>query len=330
MIVVSVLFVMMQTASLSSINGQLTLRVRSPQMIMGSFCNNFELFSDKFLTVLFRSPIAKITPALTVAGEEALAPKVAAFSSRGPSIDYPQVIKPDIAAPGATILAAQQDAYVFKSGTSMATPHVAGVIALLRALYPDWSPAALKSAIMTTASINDGRGMPILAQGLPRKIADPFDYGGGHINPNRAADPGLIYDIDPNDYTKFFGCIIKTSTVCDATVLPGYLLNLPSISVPDLRYPVTISRTVTNVGEVDVVYHASIESPAGVKMDVERHVLMFNAANKVITFQVKLSPLWRLQGDCTFGSLTWHNGEKTVRVPIAIRMTIHDLYADVA
>ncbi|CAO2197297.1 unnamed protein product [Urochloa humidicola] len=276
------------------------------------------------------SPVAKIEPARSVTGEEAVAPIVAAFSSRGPSIDYPEVIKPDIAAPGASILAAKGDSYALLSGTSMATPHVAGVIALLKSLHPNWSPAALKSAIMTTASITDARSMPILAQGLPRKIADPFDYGGGNINPNKAAEPGLIYDIDPIDYDKFFGCTFKKFVQCNATMLPGYHLNLPSIAIPALRRPITVSRTVTNVGEVDAVYHAATESPAGTKMDVEPSVLVFNATNKVITFQVKLTPLWRLQGDYTFGSLTWHSDQKTVRIPIAVRMTIHDFYADVA
>ncbi|KAL6616207.1 hypothetical protein ACP70R_038477 [Stipagrostis hirtigluma subsp. patula] len=276
------------------------------------------------------SPVAKIEPARTVTGEEAMVPKVAAFSSRGPSIEYPEFIKPDIAAPGANILAAKRDSYAVLSGTSMATPHVAGIVALLKALHPDWSPAAIKSAIITTASVTDGRGMPIMAQGLSRKIADPFDYGGGHINPNAAAEPGLIYDIDPNDYNHFFGCTIKTTVSCNTSSVPGYLLNLPSISVPNLRYPITISRTVTNVGEVNAVYHAEIQGPPGVKVQVEPSILMFNAANKVITFHVKLSPMWRLQGDYTFGSLTWHNEQKTVRIPMAARITIHDFYADVA
>ena len=173
------------------------------------------------------------------------------------------------------------------------------------------------------ASVTDEHGMPILANGLPRKIADPFDYGGGHINPNRAADPGLIYDIGPNDYNNIFGCIIKRSSSCNTTVAPGHLLNLPSISVPDLRYPVTVSRTVTNVGEVDAVYHVATESPAGVKMEVEPSVLVFNAANKVHTFKVKLSPMWMLQGDYMFG-------QRTVRIPVAARITIHDFFADVA
>ncbi|KAL6616206.1 hypothetical protein ACP70R_038476 [Stipagrostis hirtigluma subsp. patula] len=277
------------------------------------------------------SPVAKIEPARSITGEEILAPKVAAFSSRGPSTDYPDIIKPDIAAPGANILAAKGDSYEIFSGTSMATPHVAGIVALLKALHPEWSPAAIKSAIVTTASVTDEHGMPIMAEGLPRKIADPFDYGGGQINPNRAADPGLIYDIDPSDYNYFFGCNIKkTSASCNATSEPAYHLNLPSVSIPDLRHPITISRTVTNVGEIDAVYHATIQSTFGVKMDVEPPILVFNSANKVHTFQIKLSPMWVLQGDYTFGSLTWHSGQKSVRIPIAVRITIHDYYADVA
>ncbi|KAL6853831.1 hypothetical protein ACP4OV_019860 [Aristida adscensionis] len=126
--------------------------------------------------------------------------------------------------------------------------------------------------------------MPILAQGLPRKIADPFDYGGGHINPNRAAEPGLIYDIDPADYNKFFACTFKKFVECNATTLPGYHLNLPSISIPDLRHPVNVTRTVTNVGDVDAVYHAAIQSPAGVKMGVEEMCSMLET--KFIHFRL--------------------------------------------
>ena len=124
--------------------------------------------------------MAKIEPARSITGNDILAPKVASFSSRGPSPDYADIIKvprvecnarhralvshdlpshsvllpqqPDIAAPGASILAAVEDSYGFKSGTSMAAPHVTGIIALLKALHPNWSPAALKSAIITTGN----------------------------------------------------------------------------------------------------------------------------------------------------------------------------------
>lgn len=58
--------------------------------------------------------------------------------------------QPDIAAPGVSILAAVKGGYQFMSGTSMACPHVTGVVALLKSLHPDWSPSAIKSAIVTT------------------------------------------------------------------------------------------------------------------------------------------------------------------------------------
>ena len=89
-------------------------------------------------------------------------------------------------------------------------------------------------------------------------------------------------------------------------------------------------RTVTNVGEVDAVYHVvAVESPGGVEIEVEPSVLVFNAANKVHTFQIKLSPMWRLQGDYTFGSLTWYTDHRKVRISVAARITIHDFFADV-
>ncbi|KAJ1261017.1 hypothetical protein BS78_10G276100 [Paspalum vaginatum] len=188
------------------------------------------------------SPVAKIEPARTFTSKELLAPKVAAFSARGPSIYYADVIKPDIAAPGASILAAKGNSYVTGSGTSMATPHVAGTVALLKALHPEWSPAALKSAIITSASVTDEHGMPILAEGLPRKVADPFDYGGGNINPNKAADPGLIYDIDPSDYNKYYGCAISRTTVrCNRTSLPG--AHLESRWMLNLRFLCSMPQT---------------------------------------------------------------------------------------
>ncbi|KAI5020386.1 hypothetical protein ZWY2020_045274 [Hordeum vulgare] len=275
------------------------------------------------------NPLAKIEPARTVTGNEILAPKVPTFSSRGPSVTYPAILKPDIAAPGVNILAAKKDSYAIISGTSQAAPHVAGIVGLLKVLHPDWSPAALKSAIVTTAHVTDERGMPILAQASSLKIADPFDYGGGNINPCGAAHPGLIYDIDPSDYNKFFKCPIGTKKepgICNTTTtLPAYYLNLPSISVPDLRQPITVYRTVTNVGEVNSVYHAAVQSPMGVKMEVFPPVLMFDAANKVQTYQVKLSPMWKLHGDYTFGSLTWHNDQKAVRIPVVARITTQEI-----
>ncbi|KAF0896123.1 hypothetical protein E2562_019621 [Oryza meyeriana var. granulata] len=108
-----------------------------------------------------QSPLAKISLSQTTTGRGIPAPKIAAFSSRGPSFIYPAVLKPDIAAPGVNILAAAPQVGIYKemglpyfldSGTSMSCPHVSGIVALLKSVHPDWSPAALKSAIMTTAA----------------------------------------------------------------------------------------------------------------------------------------------------------------------------------
>ncbi|XP_074567008.1 uncharacterized protein LOC141823618 [Curcuma longa] len=274
------------------------------------------------------SATAMISPAYSIVGSRVMSPRVAAFSSRGPSLEYVDLIKPDITAPGVSILAAMFDSYYFASGTSMACPHVSGVAALLKAAHPEWSPAAIKSALVTTAYTTNAYGFPIEADGVPRKLADPFDFGGGHINPNQAVDPGLIYDVDPNDYFKFFNCTNDASN-CALVDDHLYHLNLPSISISDLKTSVTVKRTVTNVGDTDTIYRAIVQSPPGVKITVEPSVLEFNAFNKVQTFALTFTSLHAVQGDFNFGSLTWSDGGKhLVRIPIAVRVTIQDYFSD--
>ncbi|KAK1321443.1 Subtilisin-like protease [Acorus calamus] len=272
--------------------------------------------------------IVKVSPTHSATGEKVWAPRVAAFSSRGPSTLFPGVLKPDIGAPGVNILAAKKDGYVFMSGTSMACPHISGVVALLKSVHPRWSSAAIKSAIMTTASVYDKYGVPIAAEGKPRKMADPFDFGSGHVDPNRAMDPGLVYDIKMADYVKIFNCTLNLIPDCATLPLPAYDLNLPSISVPDLKMSVTVWRTVTNVGPENSIYKAIVEPPPGIKMEVKPSVLTFDAKTKTRGFQVTFTSLRRVQGGYTFGSLTWSDGLHKVRSPIAVRTVIEDFYAD--
>ncbi|XP_074557251.1 subtilisin-like protease SBT3.5 [Curcuma longa] len=277
------------------------------------------------------SPEVAVELTHTVVGQGVLSPKVAWFSARGPALPFPSVLKPDIAAPGVSILAAYRDSYVFRSGTSLACPHVSGVVALLKALHPDWSHAAIKSALVTTASNVNAYGMPIQAESLPRKIADPFDFGGGQIDPNKASDPGLVYDIDPQEYYKFFNCTAGQFSICAQVLEPVYNLNLPAISIPDLIAAKTVRRTVTNVGKADAVYKVSIESPSGVQMTVEPPTLVFDASAKAHSFEVTFMAIHKLQGNYVFGSLTWSDGEgHIVRIPIAVRVVIQESYADVA
>ena len=90
--------------------------------------------------------------------------------------------------------------FAMMSGTSMAAPHVAGVAALIKQTYPNFSPSAIASALSTTALLNDNKGGPIMAQRTyanPDQSlinATPFDMGSGFVNATAALDPGLIFD----------------------------------------------------------------------------------------------------------------------------------------
>uniref|UniRef100_M4CIW9 Uncharacterized protein n=1 Tax=Brassica campestris TaxID=3711 RepID=M4CIW9_BRACM len=279
-------------------------------------------------------PKAKISPTKTFVGRPS-ATKVARFSSRGPNSISPAILKPDIAAPGVGILAAVPTGvgYEFMSGTSMATPVVTGIVALLKQKRPDWSPAAIRSALVTTAFQTDPSGEPIAAEGSPRKIADPFDYGGGLVNPGKVADPGLVYDMGHDEYVHYL-CSAGYEDISISKLLgkvytcpsptPSMLdVNLPSITIPYLSQEITITRTVTNVGPVGSVYKAVIEPPLGINLQVSPKTLEFGPNTKKITFTVKVSTTHRVNTDYHFGSLTWtDNGAHNVRIPLSVRTRV--------
>ncbi|XP_027338416.1 subtilisin-like protease SBT5.6 isoform X2 [Abrus precatorius] len=161
------------------------------------------------------NPVAKIQPGRTVLNTKP-APSMASFSSRGPNIIDPNILKPDITAPGVEILAAwtAKDGptrmtfhdkrvveYNIFSGTSMSCPHVAAAAVLLKAIYPTWSSAAIRSALITTAMTTDNTGNPLKDE--TGNIATPFAMGSGHLHPKGAADPGLVYDASHMDYLLY-------------------------------------------------------------------------------------------------------------------------------
>ncbi|KAF7146881.1 hypothetical protein RHSIM_Rhsim03G0077000 [Rhododendron simsii] len=281
----------------------------------------------------FRDPAVKIWP--TVENYNSEAPKMGSFSSRGPDATTPEIIKPDITAPGVNILAswppysdtpANTPSFVFSFGTSMATPHVSGVAAIIKAFNLGWSPAEIKSALMTTALPVDNTGNPIESNA---ERATPFDMGSGHLNPNAALDPGLVYDMNADD-VFYFLCSRDTpipvlqrlfGTVnCPNPQTGAYDLNLPSIGINNLVGGISVTRKVTYRGNNDgpKVFNVQIENPQGIEIKVQPSVLDFSSGQKNLTFRVDVNPRQGLD-EFVFGSLTWYNNKYSVRSPIAVR-----------
>ncbi|XP_073134134.1 subtilisin-like protease [Henckelia pumila] len=281
----------------------------------------------------------------TVIGDDR-APVVAAFSSRGPNWISRGILKPDILGPGVNILAAWPTSvenntntnatFNIISGTSMSCPHLSGVAALLKSAHPDWSPAAIKSAIMSTADVVNLAKNPIEdATFLP---ADIFATGSGHVNPSRANDPGLIYDIQPTDYIPYLcglnytnrqvGVILQRKVDCLVeSSIPEAQLNYPSFALTFSSFnstSQTYSRMVTNVGEANSSYAVEIVPPPGIEVLVEPAKLDFSELNQKLQYQVTFARLnMTTSSNSTIfrqGYLKWSSSRYSVRSPIAVMM----------
>ncbi len=132
--------------------------------------------------------VATIDGAGPPSSDATLADWMADFSSRGPYTGQ-DFLAPSVAAPGDNIFAASDNGaeFAFLSGTSMASPHVAGSMTLLKQIRPDWTDAEVLSALMTT-------GVTSLLKEDGVTPADPFDYGGGRAQLERAVNAGLLLD----------------------------------------------------------------------------------------------------------------------------------------
>ncbi len=259
------------------------------------------------------------------------AAEMAGFSSYGPAVaGGGDLLKPDLTAPGSDVIAASSPPgtvgrdFDFKSGTSMSSPHVAGLAALLKSKNPSWSPMWIKSALMTTASTKDNTGQPI--QG-PGGNATPLHLGAGHIVPSKAFDPGLVYDSGPQEWLQYgcalgqFQAITVPGTCESLPALDPSDLNYPSISVGDLVGSQTITRTVTNVAKLPGIYRAKVTAPAGFKVKVTPDWLVL-LPGRSATFKVEITRTTAALGAYAFGSLTWDElilGNRQVTSPIAVR-----------
>ncbi|KAK3025522.1 hypothetical protein RJ639_042057 [Escallonia herrerae] len=285
------------------------------------------------------SPMAYITRPKSQLGTKP-APFMAAFSSKGPSTITPEILKPDITAPGVSVIAAYTEAqgptnqdfdkrrvlFNSVSGTSMSCPHVSGIVGLLKTLHPEWSPAAIRSAIMTTARKRDNIIEPIT--NASHYEATPFSYGAGHVQPNRAMDPGLVYDLTVKDYLGFLCALGYNETQIKLFSEGSYTcpkpisltnFNYPSITVPKLNGTVTVSRTVKNVGSPGT-YKVRILKPAGISIFVKPESLKFEKIGEEQTFKLTLkAKKANAARDYVFGGLTWSDGKHYVRSPIVVK-----------
>jgi len=266
-----------------------------------------------------------------IIGDELTAPSMASFSSRGPGgVADGDLLKPDITAPGVDILAtlapyagAYGELYGFQSGTSMSSPHIAGLGALLRDIHPDWSPMAIKSALMTGAYQSNNQGEPIERLG---EVATPFEFGAGHVDTQASAATPLVYESTLLEWSQFLcGTELQSDPACELLdPIDPSELNLASIAVSDLTGYSDVTRTVTNRSADAVTATASAESPDGFDVTVTPEEIALGpgeSATFVVHVEIGAAPLdeWR------FGSYTWTTDSSVeVRSPLAVKADSFD------
>ncbi|KMZ64747.1 Subtilisin-like serine protease [Zostera marina] len=273
-------------------------------------------------------------------------PSLVYFSSRGPARISPGILKPDIVGPGLNIIAAYREthdsrfeatlsnhSFAVLSGTSMSAPHLSGIVALIKDTHPNWSPSAIKSAIMTTANILDRDGKPIKTEKyVPANL---FQMGAGHVNASNAIHPGLIYDISPQDYISFLCQLNYTQN--QLAIMVGHKIDcskFKKILIKDLNYPsisvaieknennVTVTRTVTNVGQEKSNYRFKLDRLHGVSIKVKPRKLKFSKLNKQISFKLTLKKKAGQNSHYSQGYLRWVCQENytVVRIPISVKI----------
>jgi len=256
------------------------------------------------------------------------APFTASFSSRGPLLaGNGDVLKPDLIAPGQDILAAvappgnRGRSFDLYSGTSMSSPHVAGLAALFKEEHPTWSPMAIKSALMTT-------GYDVLDGGTPAPNTNPvliFRQGAGHVQPNSALDPGLVYDSGFNDWLALI-CATQPQglgATCNALWNAGYSrdasdLNQASIAIGDLPGTQKVKRSVTNVSGGPLTVNANVTGMVGFTTIVTPSSLTL-APGETKPFEVSFLRTSATLNAYSGGQLYWTSGGYTVRSPIVVR-----------
>ncbi|PHT93629.1 CO(2)-response secreted protease [Capsicum annuum] len=290
-----------------------------------------------------RNPVATILPTVSVANFKP-APVVAFFSSRGPTYNTRNLLKPDIVAPGTAILAAwppndkeltrpgqEPPLFNIATGTSLSCAHVSAIAATLKARNPTWSQSALRSAMMTTAFQESNLKSPMIVNSAYGEyLATPYDFGAGVATMSGPLKPGLVYETEITDYLQFLCSTgYNTSTVkLILKTLPNNFscpsnssddsvsnMNYPSIAVSlsKVRETKEVTRTLTRIGEEESEYTATITAPDALRVEVSPKKLKFTSDTKKLSYQVTFKPMSRERE--FFGSITWTNGNFKVRSP---------------
>lgn len=279
------------------------------------------------------------------------APVVASFSSRGPNAESIFVLKPDVIAPGVNILAAWPDGvaptelssdtrrtqFNIESGTSMSCPHVSGLAALLKGAHPDWSPAMIRSALMTTAYTQDQQGKMLLDE-KSYNVSTVSDMGAGHVDPEKAVDPGLVYDIIVDDYLNFLCAsnysgrdirqIARRPWRCMGKHHKPWDFNYPAISVvidsteaPGMGI-VQLTRTVTHIGEAPSTYTVLVTNPKGATVTVTPTKIDFRERGQRQSYVVRIKAenlaVTTLSSLVEVGMLNWSDGKHQVVSPLVV------------
>ncbi|MBT8039152.1 MAG: S8 family serine peptidase [Gammaproteobacteria bacterium] len=185
---------------------------------------------------------------------DGVADELSFSSSRGPAIAPVQdTLKPNLIAPGTAIMAAgyQGSGFLTLSGTSMASPHVAGAAALLKSVHPDWNVSQLSSTLQTTATLElakDENGAP----------ATPEQAGAGRPQLEEAVQAGLYLDVSGSDFAA-----ANPSLGGDPIEL-----NLPGLVDSQCTASCSFTRTVTDMmggGDWTV---SPVDFPAGTQVSV--------------------------------------------------------------
>lgn len=239
---------------------------------------------------------------------------IADSSSRGPITNF-EMLEPDLVAPGTNILAAYSapGAIDLMSGTSMAGPHVAGAAAVMRSLFPSWSPAAIRSAIIMTALAGTSVDHDL-------SPVTPFIYGNGRIDMSKAALAGLVMEVSYADYkaaNPAIGGDIRT-------------LNIPSYQNSNCMGGCSFTRTVKNIAGVATEYSIAIENSDGVVITTTPAAGFTVPAGGTQTITVNLSPNILSGGEWQFGRIsfetedTFAGGEpiSTTALSLAVKASV--------